>query len=376
MSKVYLLDAGMSARPLLRMKCANEDQELQQLLIQNPELLPSEQICPENPPEWLLVKREMPVPDPATGSERWSLDFLYVDHLGIPTLVECKRSADTRSRREVIAQMLEYAANGHHYWTGSVLLENAARSQGGMESLERWVAEHSAIPRTAGEFFEVVALNLRESKMRLIFFLEESSNELRSLVDFLNSQLKFTEVLLVEVRLYDSPSGRLAVPWLFGFTEEARVAKREAYISATRNNTETGEEAFFAAVDSNAISNEFKISIRHFIQEWQLTTGDDPGWTFRVNAIFLVPRLLRSRGLFHVGRNGDIQLYFGYWNTMKNADVGPEQDQLKNCFAEEIQKLFGVEFTDKQMVGFPTIKTAQWIPKLDLLIEIVKRAVG
>ena len=72
----------------------------------------------------------------------------------------------------------------------------------------------------------------------------------------------------------------------------------------------------------------------------------------------------------------DIQLYFGYWNTMKNADVGPEQDQLKNCFAEEIQKLFGVEFTDKQMVGFPTIKAAQWIPKLDLLIEIVKRAVG
>jgi hypothetical protein len=36
--------------------------------------------------------------------------------------------------------------------------------------------------------------------MRLVFFLEESPNELRSLVDFMNKQLKDTEVILVEAR--------------------------------------------------------------------------------------------------------------------------------------------------------------------------------
>jgi hypothetical protein len=34
-----------------------------------------------------------------------------VDEAGVPTLVEVKRSSDTRARREVVARMLDYAAN-------------------------------------------------------------------------------------------------------------------------------------------------------------------------------------------------------------------------------------------------------------------------
>ena len=34
----------------------------------------------------------------------------------MPTLVEVKRSDDTRIRREVVGQMLDYAANGVVYW--------------------------------------------------------------------------------------------------------------------------------------------------------------------------------------------------------------------------------------------------------------------
>ena len=33
-----------------------------------------------------------------------------------PTLVEVKRSSDTRERREVVGQMLDYAANAVVYW--------------------------------------------------------------------------------------------------------------------------------------------------------------------------------------------------------------------------------------------------------------------
>jgi hypothetical protein len=34
----------------------------------------------------------------------------------VPTLVEVKRSSDTRIRREVVGQMLDYAANAVVYW--------------------------------------------------------------------------------------------------------------------------------------------------------------------------------------------------------------------------------------------------------------------
>jgi hypothetical protein len=47
---------------------------------------------------------------------RWSLDHLFLDQDGVPTLVEVKRGTDTRIRREVVGQMLDYAANGVVYW--------------------------------------------------------------------------------------------------------------------------------------------------------------------------------------------------------------------------------------------------------------------
>jgi hypothetical protein len=83
-------------------KCRDEDKELQTILDQDHELLTEDQINPEDPRRWLLIKREMPVQGPGTGVSRWSIDFFFVDHEGVPTFVECKRFEDTRSRREVV----------------------------------------------------------------------------------------------------------------------------------------------------------------------------------------------------------------------------------------------------------------------------------
>jgi hypothetical protein len=77
---------------------------LQQLIEEHPEMLGGED-APHGP--LVLVRREAGVSDEADAGARWSLDHLYVDADGIPTLVEVKRSSDTRSRREVVAQMLD-----------------------------------------------------------------------------------------------------------------------------------------------------------------------------------------------------------------------------------------------------------------------------
>ncbi len=44
------------------------------------------------------------------------MDHLFVDQAGVPTIVEVKRSSDARIRREVVGQMLDYAANAVVYW--------------------------------------------------------------------------------------------------------------------------------------------------------------------------------------------------------------------------------------------------------------------
>ena len=87
------------------------------------------QIAPEHPRRWLLIKHEMEVPDAVSGAARWSIDFLFIDQDAVFTFVECKRHDDTRSRREVIAQVLEYAANAPRLWRSEDLRRAAEITQ-------------------------------------------------------------------------------------------------------------------------------------------------------------------------------------------------------------------------------------------------------
>ena len=76
---------------------------LQALIAQHPEMLASD----ERP--LLLVRREAHVLQEQDSS--LSLDHLYLDARGVPTLVEVKQGANNEVRRKVVAQMLDYAAN-------------------------------------------------------------------------------------------------------------------------------------------------------------------------------------------------------------------------------------------------------------------------
>ena len=97
MSPMYFVGEDGRTQAMTSVRCTDESAELQRLLELNPNLLPGDQIDPEDPRRWLLVKREMPVPDPGTAGARWSIDFLFVDQSAMPTFVECKRFRDTRS---------------------------------------------------------------------------------------------------------------------------------------------------------------------------------------------------------------------------------------------------------------------------------------
>ncbi len=98
---------------------------LQKVLADYPNLIAGVATAGDNG-RLLLVRREMPVPG-ATGGGQLSLDHLFIDNRGIPVLVEVKRSSDTRARREVVAQMLDYAANGVAYWPPEQLRTSVLR---------------------------------------------------------------------------------------------------------------------------------------------------------------------------------------------------------------------------------------------------------
>jgi len=93
---------------------ATED-HLQRFLERYPSLLAGDQVDALTPRRWLLIAREMSIPDREEGSGRWFLDHLFLDQDGVPTLVEVKRTSDTRVCRDIRWQLLDYAAKALVY---------------------------------------------------------------------------------------------------------------------------------------------------------------------------------------------------------------------------------------------------------------------
>jgi hypothetical protein len=121
---IYLIDKSGNLVELQN-RPYDSEAHLQELLARYPNLLASDQMNRAEPRRWLLIAREMGLPSEEDGSNRWSVDHLFLDQDGIPTIVEVKRSSDSRIRREVIGQMLDYAANRQEN-----PLRNAGRSAG------------------------------------------------------------------------------------------------------------------------------------------------------------------------------------------------------------------------------------------------------
>ena len=139
-----------------------------------------------------------------------SLDHLFLDSQAVPVLVEVKRSTDTRIRREVVGQMIDYAASAVKYWPVErlrTLVEQAAvKDDDAEQALGLFFSEDVDQDR----FWRAVEQNLR-SGVRLIFLADRLPEELVRVIEFLNEQMRDTEVLGVEVPQYTGAGGHVEV---------------------------------------------------------------------------------------------------------------------------------------------------------------------
>lgn len=217
---------------LLKMNEAVYDSEnlLQELLASYPDLIPGDQINSSVPRKWMLVTREMAIPDSEYGNSRWSVDHLFLDQDGIPTLVEVKRSSDTRIRREIVGQLLEYAANASSYWAEEKI---RATFESGCESNQKNPEDVFALHFGTDEvdyeeFWQTVKTNLQLGKLRLIFLADQIPFELASIIEYLNEQMNPTEVYGIELKQFVSGSQKTLVPRLIGQTTKIQQKKSMA----------------------------------------------------------------------------------------------------------------------------------------------------
>jgi hypothetical protein len=222
---IFLIQSGGN---LVEMKeqAYNTEDVLQELLAKYPNLLAGDQMDGSAPRRWLLISREMGVPSEQEGGDRWSLDHLFLDQDAIPTLIEVKRSSDTRIRREVIGQMLDYAANAVAYWPVEGI---RARFEEGCR--QRGVDPVNEIEtlREAGDgaedFWQQVKTNLQAGRIRMVFVADVIPPELRRIVEFLNGQMDPAAVLAVEIKQFVGEGLKTLVPRVIGQTIEAERKK-------------------------------------------------------------------------------------------------------------------------------------------------------
>lgn len=298
---------------------------LQGYLADHPDLLAGDQINNVEPRRWLLISREMGLPSEEGGGDRWSADHLFLDQDAIPTIVEVKRSTDNCARREVVAQMLDYAANGVMYWPLDRLRATfEANCQTRGHDPEATLLESLDLRIDTEEFWQRAITNLQAGKVRLIFVADTIPAELRRIVEFLNEQMNPAEVFAVEVKQHVADDLVAFVPRLIGQTAQAQRTKSVG----VRTSRKWNETLFFEELQTQSPE---AVDPARAILDW--AKGHMPSIYWGRGKIYgtFIPGL-RHKGRWHqvvgISTDGSIEVQFQYMKRKPPFDEESKRREL------------------------------------------------
>lgn len=319
---------------------------LQELLAKYPNLLAGDQMDAAVPRRWLLVSREMGVPAEEDGGTRWSLDHLFLDQDAVPTLVEVKRSSDARIRREVVGQMLDYAANAVGYWPVETIrtrFEQTCSSRG--DDPAAVLAAFLGSEAADEQFWLRAKTNLQAGKVRLVFVADVIPPELKRVVEFLNGQMDPAEVLAVEVRQFVGQGFKTLVPRVIGQTVEAERNKGKA------SERQWDELGFFA--DLRQRRGDSQAVVARAILEWAKAAHLRVWWGRGSKDGSFYP-MLDFKGEQHwvvsVWTSGRVEIPFQW--MLSKSPYGDEAMRL--ALQERLNTLSGVEIPADAITRRPT----------------------
>ena len=371
---IYLIQDNGQLIEMTEQEYDSEDL-LQELLAKYTNLLAGEQIDSESPRRFLLISREVSLPSQEDSAGRWSVDHLFLDQDAIPTLVEVKRSSDTRIRREVVGQMLDYAANAVVYWPiESIRAQFEANSQAqGLDPEER-LSEFLEPDSNSEQFWQKAKTNLQAGKIRMIFIADEIPPELRRIVEFLNAQMDPAEILAVEIKQYVGKGLKTLVPRVMGQTAEAQKKKA----TSRAPSIQWDESSFFKELETRHGAGIAQTARQ--ILEWARKSVTRIYWGEGEKYGGFVPILMhdgRKHQLFSVQISGLIRLYL-YWYTNK-APFDLDEKRLE--LLSQLNSIPGVSIPKDAISGKPKIdlsilkdrsKLNQFLETFEWVIQEIK----
>ena len=327
------------------------------------DLLAGEQIDSENPRRWLLITREMSVPDEEDGTARWSLDHLFLDQDAVPTLVEVKRSTDTRIRREVVGQMLDYAANAVVYWpVEDIRAKFEIRCEKDEENPDESLTEFLGDEVDIDEFWQRVKTNLQAGRIRLVFLSDSIPSELRRVVEFLNEQMDPAEVLAIEFKQFVGKGVTTFVPRVLGQTEAARQKKS----SSTKEGKKWDEALFMAALEKQ--KGEAARKVAEDLLHWIEPQVTHVWWGVGSREGGIVPTIQHGKTKYHVCRMATQGWFVFRFDWLCKKPPFNDETVRKQLLAK-INEIPGMQFGEDVLKGraripFEKLTTAEAVEKL------------
>jgi hypothetical protein len=188
------------------------ESELQSLLEESPNLIPTEELLGEKSSSFVIGVSEFGLP----GSG--STDIVAFNPAGQIAVIECKLANNPEIKRKVVGQIFEYAA---YLWKMSYIEidEKVLKSKG--KHLVDLMREYVDDPDWNEEDFRRnVNDSLQKGSFHLVISVDQINEELRRTIEFLsncgNSEFTFTALELCYFGKSESLDHEILIPHLFG----------------------------------------------------------------------------------------------------------------------------------------------------------------
>jgi hypothetical protein len=250
---------------------------LQTLLEEHPNLIPGKQIAPssELPPQFVLLRREMPI-------SGWSIDHLFVDQYSVPTLVEAKLIQNPEARREVIGQIIEYAANASDLWSAGRARSFAEEYyRNNNRKLDETLLHAYGSELDIDVFWQTFDQNLQEGRVRLIIAADQIQPGVRRMIEYLNVEMRNAEVFGLELTCYGNDEHSLViVPRIIGQTQA--TADRKSEREKSTNWSAALIESTLASMDSSLLINRLLEVLRWAVAHGTFIAANSKNLAFNV----------------------------------------------------------------------------------------------
>jgi hypothetical protein len=317
----------------------NED-ELQQLVNQNPEVLPLDDLADDAPPLFIVARE--------ARLDNGNVDVIGVDWDGLITIIECKLDRNPEVKRKVIGQILGYAAYlwgmtyekfeqdiARVYFDSNLCPRRDFQGVALDEAMERFVQERKEqTPEDEWSrvaFRQSLADNLRDGRFRLLIVVDKVNDELRRTVEYLNAcTAPNFQVLCAELRYFSTKHTRLLVPALIGKPPINRLSSQQSAKSMWTL------EQFMTDLQDRA--GEEAVRVASQLHEWcsQNLSAIKWGSGVTVGQFYGIINKDSSATPFFVRSDGKMEIAFQYLKAYPPFNEEATRRQWLSMFSEEV----------------------------------------